>query len=372
MNILFLDQFNELGGAQQCLLDLVDGMRSGNLHAGLPGDGPLARALRERGVDVHHLPELSYSHGHKSVKDVFRYGWDALRLVPRLRRIVRANGIDLVYVNGPRLLPAASMAAKNLVFHAHSYLDKRYAASMARWSLRRNKARALASSEFVASALRPSKVRVIYNGVREIPFRPPKPAAIKPWRIGIVGRIAPEKGQVDFVGAARILQDWGIDAEFRIQGEPLFSGATYANVVRDLSRDLPVTFAGWSNDIASIFADLDLLVVASTWVEANPRVIIEAFSAGVPVVSYPAGGIPELIEDGVTGALTQAATPESLADSIARMLGDPARMNRIARAARATWEERFTLQRYVREVLEFLGTAPTGNIGPQLLRAGRL
>src|SRR5579872_1937180 len=284
MNILFLDQFNELGGAQHCLLDLVDGMRRHNLHAALPGDGPLAAALRSRGVEVHELPAMTYSHGRKSAGDMLRFAAGMLRLAPRLRRIVRAHSIDLVYVNGPRLLPAASLASKNLVFHAHSYLDKRYAAALARWSLRSRNARALASSEFVASALRPRKVRVIYNGVREIPFRAPKPAAIKPWRIGIVGRIAPEKGQVDFVAAARILTERGLEAEFRIQGEPLFSGATYANLVRDLSAGLPVVFAGWSNDVAPVFAELDLLVVASTWVEANPRVIVEAFSAGVPVV----------------------------------------------------------------------------------------
>lgn len=365
MNVLFLDQFNDLGGAQQCLLDLVDGMSRHQLHAALPGDGPFAAALRSRGVNVYKLPAMSYEHGRKSVGDVFRFGIDMIRLAPRLRRIIRKHAIDLVYVNGPRLLPAAALAAKGFVFHGHSHLDKRYAAALARWSLRHGKARALASSEFVASALRPYSVRVIYNGVREIPFRTPEPATGLPWRIGIVGRIAPEKGQVDFVAAARILTGRGLKAEFRIQGEPLFSGDTYANLVRDLSNELPVVFAGWSNDVVAIFAELDLLVIASTWVEANPRVIVEAFAAGVPVVSYPAGGIPELIEDGVTGMLTSSATPESLADTIERMLADAARMRVMARAARAAWEERFTVQRYVREVLDFVETSQGGNTTPQ-------
>jgi hypothetical protein len=369
MNVLFLDQFNELGGAQQCLLDLVGGMARHHLHAALPGEGPFANALRNRGVKVYELPAISYEHGRKSVADMLRFGVDTLRLEPRLRRMIREHGIDLVYVNGPRLLPVAALAAKRFVFHAHSYLDKHYAAALARWSLRRGDARTMASSEFVASALRPCRVRVIYNGVREIPFRPPEPAVGRPWRIGLVGRIAPEKGQVDFVAAARILNGRGLRAEFRIQGEPLFSGDTYANLVRDLSDELPVVFAGWSDDVATIFAGLDLLVVASTWVEANPRVIIEAFSAGVPVISYPAGGIPELIEDGVTGVLTSSATSESLAEAVERMLADAARMRVMARAARAAWEERFTVQRYVREVLEFVETSPAENTIPQRSRA---
>src|SRR5258708_866948 len=246
MNVLFLDQFNELGGAQQCLLDLVDGMAGHNLHAALPGDGPFAHALRSRGVQVVELPLLSYSHGRKSAGDMLRFAVDTFRLARRLRAMIRTHGVELVYVNGPRVLPAAALAAKTFVFHAHSYLDKRYAAALARWSLRRRNARAVASSHFVASALRPCSVRVIYNGVPEIPFRPPdcgqrsltvaarNEAArkdVRPWQIGIVGRVAPEKGQVDFVAAAQILTARGLQAGYRIQGEPLFSDSKYLDRV---------------------------------------------------------------------------------------------------------------------------------------------
>src|SRR5260370_16296447 len=180
MNVLFLDQFNELGGAQQCLLDLVGGRASPNLYAALPGAGPLATALRTRGVQVLELPSMSYSHGRKSAGDVLRFAVDTLRLSRRLRAIIRTYAVDLVYVNGPRLLPAAALATKTFVFHAHSYLDKRYAAALARWSLRRRGARAVASSHFVASALRPCRVRVISNGVPGIPFQRPEPPAPSP------------------------------------------------------------------------------------------------------------------------------------------------------------------------------------------------
>src|SRR5437016_3413347 len=133
MNVLFLDQFNELGGAQRCLVDLVDGMARGGLHAALPGTGPLSDALRKRGVEVSELPRLEYSHGRKTALDVLHYTVDTQRLVPRIRNMIESHAIDLVYVNGPRLLPAAAMAARNFVFHAHSYLDKRYASLLARF-----------------------------------------------------------------------------------------------------------------------------------------------------------------------------------------------------------------------------------------------
>ena len=377
MSVLFLDQFNDMGGAQRCLLDLVEGMDPSGLYAALPGHGPLSEALERRGVQVYELPRLEYSHGRKSALDVVRYAIDTQRLAPKIRSIIRAHAIDLVYVNGPRLLPAAAMASKTIVFHAHSYLDKRYATALARWSLRRRNAKVIASSRFVAKPLPSNGLRVIYNGVAELPFRAPIPITGRPYRIGMLGRIAPEKGQVDFVGAARILTGRGIRAEYRIHGAPLFSDSSYLAQVRELSTGLPISFPGWSEDVSKVFAELDVLVVPSTWIDATPRVILEAFSAGVPVIAYRSGGIPELIEDGITGILTRGAgTParrvethfdarNSLAEAIQELLANPEQMSSIAHAARKSWEERFTVQRYVREVREFLETVQTGSKSPQ-------
>ena len=283
MNILFLDQFGELGGAQRCLLDLVDGMEPGALYAALPGKGPLSDALEKKGVRVYELPRLEYSSGRKSAMDVLRYTMDTQRLTPRIRSIIDTHAVDLVYVNGPRLLPAAAMASKNFVFHAHSYLDKRYSSALARWCLRRRSAKVIASSRFVAKPLPWRGLRIIYNGVPEIPFREPLPVRERPYRIGTLGRIAPEKGQADFVRAARILAGRGIEAEYRIHGAPLFSDRSYLAQVREMSAGLPISFPGWSDDVSEVFAELDILVVSSTWIDAKPRVIPEAFSAGVPV-----------------------------------------------------------------------------------------
>ena len=396
MRILFLDQFNELGGAQQCLIDLVEGMPDHDLHAAIPGSGPLTCALRDRGVLVYDLPRLHYSNGRKSPADIIRFAFDAPLLSSYVREIVEAHGIELVYVNGPRLLPAAARVSSRIVFHAHSYLNKGYARAIARWCLRRRDARAIACCDFVARAfdsrgssaqparwqakppappcgangarggtgfslsefcggpLAAAKTTVIYNGVRELPFRPPWPADGRAWRVGVVGRIAPEKGQVDFVRAARILTERNVNARFEVHGAPLFSGSGYERRVRKLATGLPVAFAGWSSDVAKVFSGLDILAVPSAAIEATSRVILEAFSAGVAVVAYPSGGIPEVISNGVTGVLTASPEPAALADAIDKLIRDPRRMISIALAARRSWEQRFTVERYVREIREFL------------------
>jgi glycosyltransferase involved in cell wall biosynthesis len=364
MRILFLDQFNELGGAQRCLIDLVDGISEGELYAAIPGNGALSDALRRRGVCVYELPRVEYSNGRKAVADVMRFAMGMPRLARRIGAIVQMHGIEMVYVNGPRMLPAAAIASRDLLFHAHSYLEKRYASGLVGWCLRWRQAHVIASSQFVAGPLPPDRLRVIYNGVPELPFRPPNPPDGRPWRIGIVGRIAPEKGHLDFVRAARVLTERGMRGEYFIHGAPLFSDSSYLARVREESSGLPIVFPGWSDDVSVVFAGLDLLAVPSSHIDATPRVIMEAFSAGVPVVAYPSGGIPELIEDGVTGVLTK-----SLSEGIEALLTHPERMSSIARAARRKWEEDFTVQRYVRQVQEFLATAQAGNTNPRLSRA---
>ncbi|HLJ49611.1 MAG TPA: glycosyltransferase family 4 protein [Bryobacteraceae bacterium] len=360
MRVLFLDQFSELGGAQQCLLDLVDGMPRGELHAALPSRGPLVEALEHRHVAVHKFFDLQYTNGRKTLRDLYRFALDTPRLAARVRALIRRHRIDLVYVNGPRMLAPAAMAApKALVFHSHSYLGKRYASLVARLCLRN--ARVIASSRFVALPLPQHNLRVIYNGVRELPFQVHRGGDGRPWRIGIVGRIAPEKGQTDFLRMAHVLQHRGLNAEYRIHGAPMFAKAGYMEEVVERSRGLNVVFAGWSNDIAGVFAELDLLAVPSAAIDATPRVIMEAFAAGVPVAAYPSGGVPELIEDGVSGVLTSSSSAVSLADAIEGLLRGPERLDAIARAARSQWETRFTVQRYAREVQEFLATTQYGS-----------
>src|SRR5205823_5756094 len=125
---------------------------------------------------------------------------------------------------------------------------------------------------------------VLYSGVGQISTYP----SLRRTRlrhIGVIGRIEPEKGQMDFVRAARSVLRKYPDCRFSIVGAPLFSSAKYLGEVVRASRELPIEFLGWRDDILRVLADLDLLVVPSSPVDSAPRVIFEAFAAGVPVVA---------------------------------------------------------------------------------------
>jgi glycosyltransferase involved in cell wall biosynthesis len=83
-------------------------------------------------------------------------------------------------------------------------------------------------------------------------------------------------------------------------------------------------------------------------------VILEAMSAGTPVVAYPSGGIPELIRSGQTGVLTAGANPDALAWAIFDLMANRELMRWISVNGRREWEARFQAQRFVREVCDSL------------------
>ena len=172
--------------------------------------------------------------------------------------------------------------------------------------------------------------------------------------MGCIGRISPEKGQLEFVQAARSILRELPAARFVIHGAALFGdpdAARYEAQVRQAAANLPVEFPGWTPDIYRALAGIDLLLVPSAAHEATTRVILEAYAAGVPVIAFRSGGIPEVVEHGITGYLVDST------EEMARIAVDALRneaLPAISRAARQRWEQRFTQERYHREVLKAL------------------
>jgi glycosyltransferase involved in cell wall biosynthesis len=369
MNILCLDQFGELGGAQRCLLDLMPAMagRGWSVHLAAPGDGPLAECAAAFEATVDPLRCGPYSSGKKTLADKARFAAETPRLAGEIRGLVLRYGADLIYVNGPRLLPAVALVhsarkGPRVLFHAHSLLDG-LARRVAGRSLAAARATVAASCRFVAMPLLPycgdRGVRVVFNGVRRMPLRGRSPEPGE-FHIGLIGRISPEKGQADFLRAARILHNAAPQCRFLICGAPMFSNPAamrYCAVLETLAEDLPVKFTGWTEDVEGVLAALDLLVVPSAPVDATPRVILEAFAAGVPVMAFASGGIPEIVEHGATGFLVEQRSAKALALAMLDALEAPARQRAMAENARAKARTEFSLERYRAQMIEAIEAA---------------
>lgn len=373
MNILFLDQFSDLGGAQQCLLDLLPAVETRGWRAfcAVPGNGPLIERLRSLNVPVLELELPRLGSGRKSTGNVLSFARSLPRTARTLLRLARSHQIDLLYVNGPRVLSAAAWTARRtgvpIVFHCHNELAQPAAAHVAGRSIRFANAAVIACCRSVMKPLEryifPGHLHLIYNGVRG----PSNAIAMPParhekCRIGVVGRISLEKGQVEFLHAVKILHGRVAGCEFVVCGSPLFEdrqAQDYLARTGALAAGLPVEFLGWQQDIYAVLAGLDLLVVPSIREPGAPRIILEAFAARVPVVAFPTGGIPELITDRKTGFLVEPLTPEALAGRIEELLKTPDQSQAAAFEAHQCWRENFTLERYQREVLEVVGLTQT-------------
>jgi glycosyltransferase involved in cell wall biosynthesis len=360
MRLVIVDQFSDPGGAQQGLVELLPELRSRGWEAliGLPGEGEVCRRAWELGFEVEPIVCGPYRSGRKSLADAGRFLWQTPALMRQIQSMAERWQADLVYINGPRLVPAAPPGFP-IVFHAHSYLGPGAARDVAGVALRRTGAYLIANCEFVAETwsgyVAPQHVSVVYNGVAG-PDRPPepRPATAHPV-IASIGRIAPEKGQLDFLKAAEAIHGAVPAARFDLIGAPLFGdGAAerYHAAVRSAAARLPVEFHGWRGDVYQALAGIDLLLVPSASHEATTRVILEAYSAGVPVVALRSGGVPEVVDHGITGYLA-GSVPE-MAERAVELIRHPAQRGAMAREARAAWERRFTLDRYRSEVLEAL------------------
>ncbi|MCC6857972.1 MAG: glycosyltransferase family 4 protein [Bryobacterales bacterium] len=358
MNILFLDQFSEWGGAQRCLADLVEGARRRlwQPHVALPGGGSLAVHLLARGIPVHELPAGRYSLGAKTAAEALRFLADAPRLARAIRRLAGSTGADLLFVNGPRLMPAAALAQTGLpaVFHSHSLVTGAAARAAVACALGAAGAAVVAASRFAAAQW--PGARVIYGGVEGPAAMPPPQPAGGPARVGMIGRFAPQKRQREFCQAAAILACAGAGIRFVLCGDAIFGDRGAEAYKEQALRCAPGTlsYAGWRDSVYEILRDLDLLVLPSANEGGVPRVILEAFAAGVPVLARDSGAVPEAIREGENGFLLRSSEPAEIARRIAEVVSLPDRLAGVRERARQLWRERFTADRFRAEMLAFL------------------
>jgi glycosyltransferase involved in cell wall biosynthesis len=370
MKILFLEQYAELGGAQRCLLDLLPGVQAADweAHVALPDDGPLTPLLRERGAQVHFVSLGRYPSGSKSLADGIRFVANLPVLASEICRLADRIEASLIYVNGPRLLPAVTGARGPILFHAHSAVPAASGGTLARTALRRSGAGVIAASRFLAERWRRTAkgpVRVIYSGVDGPPAPLVTHTADGP-RVGLIGRIHPQKSQKELVLAARELACAWPEAEFVLCGAALFGDPHAERYQQEVLSLAPpsVRYLGWRDDVYGVLADLDLLVVPSAEEGGVPRVVLEAFAAGIPVLALASGAIPEAIVEGENGFLLASATAPEIAARLKELLPQKERLRSVAAAGQRTWRERFTVDRYRAEVSAAISEA----VSPSSLR----
>ena len=160
--------------------------------------------------------------------------------------------------------------------------------------------------------------------------------------IATVAVLRPPKGIDILVAAMPAIRAAVPDARLLIVGD----GSERARLEEMAARpDLAgaVSFAGYRDDVADILREADLFVLPTLW-DALPTMVIEAMAASLPVVASRVGGLPDMLRDGIEGALVEAGRPDALAAAIIPILRDPVLRAAMGKAARLRAEQEFSLQ----------------------------
>jgi glycosyltransferase involved in cell wall biosynthesis len=384
VRVLAIDHTAGLAGGEVALARLLEGIDRERYepYALLLEDGPLASRLRAASVITAVLPAsraLTGAGREDVASSPLRLVMNALRtaaLLPRVSAAIRSSGADLVVANTLKsaviVALAAPLAGRRWVWHLHDrfapdYLPRRLVIAL-RVLARFGPRMVVANSQATRNTLRTlprGRVVVAYPAVptsrAATLSAPPTPT------FGLLGRIAPTKGQIEFLHATAQLAETTPDVRAIVLGDAMFNDHEFAERVRRLPPTLgiadAVTFTGWVDEPLEALGSLTALIHASPVPEPFGQVVVEGMLAGVPVIATAAGGVPEIVDpdgesepiaDGLKrtpyGLLVRPGDPSALARAMRWVIEHPAAAAEATRRASAMAQVRFGIDGTVQVV----------------------
>jgi glycosyltransferase involved in cell wall biosynthesis len=319
MRLLAVCAVDHPGGAEVGLLRLLRRRPDWEVTFATPGDGPLRDTARAEGWETVSLPLGGLGR---------RRGLRAALSAPRAWRLAARH--DVTYLNGTvagRLLGGLPTARS--VLHVHDMVER----VPAFWGRARL---VLADSQAVADRLPGLDAHVVGCPVKLDPphVEAPWPPADGPV-VGFVGRLEPRKAPDVLVAAAPAIKAGAPGARVvLVGGDPLGADPAYA---RRVSAAGEVEHVPWVEDAAGLMRHLDVLVLPSRS-EPFGTVLAEAMAVGTPVVASRVDGLPEVVDDGVTGALVPPDDPPALAEAVLRVLARRDEMGAAAAERARRWD----------------------------------
>lgn len=361
-----------MSGMEIAALSVMEGLeaRGHDIHCVVNAwnDGDFPDRLQQKGIpyDELYLGRISASFAPKYIW----WSLNALVHLPgarfRYRNVLAQFEPDVVLFYGfdmPTQL-AGLHGDIPVAFHVQELPEESY---KLRFALRRHpSALYVAISDYIGERLHAlgiaqENIRVVHNGVDldtdlngHACSTDGSAEDSKPVQIGVIGQVGEWKGHEDLIEALSYLQADGVEGE-------AFQCNVYGTGDRDYQHKLnrkaerfgvaeSIQWHGFVEDIASIYENLDIVVVPSRHEEPFGLVAAEAGLWKLPVVVTEQGGLPEVVVDEETGFVVDAESPRQIADRLRRLASDPAQRARMGRDGRARVEEKFTAQAMVEGV----------------------
>lgn len=306
----------------------------------------LEREIREKGLKVYYLDK--------------HLGLD-LRMIPKLYRLFRAFRPDVVhthrYVLRYTLLPALLCHFPVCVHTVHNVAQKEVdqAGKLVHFvAFRLAGVVPVSISQEVAATVQAlygqrMKTPVIYNGIPTERFSalPDKRGEGEDMVLLHIGRFSPQKNHRLLIEAFSLavkecpkMRLWLVgDGELRPEVE---------KIVAEKGLESRASFLGICADVSEHLRQCDIFVLSSDW-EGVPLTVLEAMATGRPVISTSVGGVPELVEDGITGILVSPGDAEALARAILWLAKDPELRHHMGLAGQRRARESFDISRCARE-----------------------
>jgi glycosyltransferase involved in cell wall biosynthesis len=345
VSVLYLSHSAGVNGAEQCLYDLISRLNCNfENYVITPGEGPLNVRLNEIGATViqYYIPWWIPASSHKNRWYLKNYTFGLKDRIGFLCRLISEYNIDVVYTNTITCIDgalAASIKRKPHIWHIHEILENNIflssylPTSIVKYLLGLLSCEIIVPSEIAAKSLTniftKDKINIINNGVdlKQFCLFPENRTIKKELHIpegskvvGIFGSIIKMKGQKEFVEAAKIIIDKGVDCYFLVVGN---GEKSYIDNIISITAMNNLTdriiFTGFRDDVHTLLNLVDVVVSAS-WLECFPKIICEAMASAKPVVATKCGGPEEQVINGETGYLVPVRDPYSLANAMLMLL----------------------------------------------------
>jgi L-malate glycosyltransferase len=331
----------------------------------------LLKGLYERGHAAELVAAKGSSLGHRArkasiyVHHVSR-GMLQLSAAARIRSILTDGRIELVHANEAHAVTAAWLAGAS--HKAPFVISRRVGYPLGQSWIAQARYRAasciIANSQWVADQAAASgapkeKLRVAYEGV-VIPERTPpqlRMAARHRWGVagdapllGCVGVLLPDKGQEWLIRALVEVRKEFPGARLLLAGDGPMRGELEA-LAKTLGVVDAVIFAGFVNDVESVYAGLDVFLLPSFF-EALNNSLLAAMAHAIPSIAFRRGALAEIIEDGKSGLIVSGPEVQEISEAVARILRDRDYAHGLGEAARVRVTENFSADSMVERMVE--------------------
>ncbi|GEA16569.1 glycosyl transferase family 1 [Moorella sp. E308F] len=341
------------GGAERLLVNLLEAFDRERFEVAAVSLYPESVTILEKEIKKKELKVYFLNK---------RRGLD-LRIIPQLNSLFRSFRPDVIhthlYVLRYTLLPTLFCKVPVRVHTVHNIAQKEvdWLGKLVHWiAFRLGGVVPVSISQEVANTVRDIygqgiNTPLIYNGIPTTRFvskaRRNNAKSEKDVVLLHIGRFAPQKNHKLLIEAFALAVKEYTTMQLWLVGDGPLRRAV-ERLVKERELEEKVFFLGIRDDVPELLADSDVFILPSDW-EGVPLTVLEAMAADKPVIATAVGGVPELVEDGVTGILVPPCNSYALAQGILRLVKNTDLRQRMGKAAQKRALERFDITRTARE-----------------------